>query len=228
MKQTAASSSVDCVAPEDLYALARKAARTAAGRQVFSREECFDIAWEAIAEKFCSSGGLPAGELVQAGMDAIRAEYAELRHHHGIPKGFTSRDGTKRERYVTYWYFHAGVTNSHEDKVVDSIALAQIWPKLTVTQREAIAALARHRDITSAARSLGKSHATFRSQLRQARKLFFALWHEHEKPSRKWMSDRPANPERRQLTISTNLRRRRKQRQARKSSPAPAERKGRG
>lgn len=214
------SSSVGCVAPEELYALARKAARTAAGRFAFAPGERFEIAWEAIAEKFCSSGDLSPDELVQTGMDAIRGEYAELRHHHGIPKGFTSRDFTRRERYITYWYFHAGATRTHEDKIIDAIALKQIWRKLSASQQEAIAALARHGDIASAARSLGKSRTTVKIHVAQGRKRFFALWHEHEKPSRKWMADRPASPERRQLTISTNLRRRRKRLQGKESSPA--------
>jgi hypothetical protein len=43
------------VTPEELNALARKAAMSAAGRLAFPVKERFGIAWEAIAEELCSS-----------------------------------------------------------------------------------------------------------------------------------------------------------------------------
>jgi hypothetical protein len=208
------------VTAEELNALAARAARSAAGRLAFPAEERFEIAWEAIAERFCSSADPSRVELVRAGMDAIRGEYVALRHHHGIPKGFTSRDNTRRERFVTYWHFHAGATQSHETKVIDTVALGQILRTLPAAQRDALVALARHGDITSAARSLGKSRATVKVQLRLGRKRFLALWHEHEKPSRRWMRDGPGNPEGRRprRTMSESLRLRRKRQQAGKAS----------
>jgi hypothetical protein len=45
------------VRPEELNALARKAAMSAAGRLAFPAEERLEIAREAIAEEFCSSAG---------------------------------------------------------------------------------------------------------------------------------------------------------------------------
>jgi hypothetical protein len=71
----------------------------------------------------------------------------------------------------------ARVTPGPEERVVDRVAVAQIWPRLRPLHQQVPAALAAHEDYGRAAAALGKSRKTFTTQVGQARRAFLDLWH---------------------------------------------------
>jgi hypothetical protein len=100
-----------------------------------------------------------------------------------------------------------------EDRVIERIALAQIWPCLRPAHREALLALAAHGDYGLAARALGKPYSTFKADISRARREFLKLWHEGEAPSRPWVRDRRAGPGTDMHSLTYFLRHRRKRAQ---------------
>jgi hypothetical protein len=68
-------------------------------------------------------------------------------------------------RFDTYRHSLAALAQSPEPAIVDSLALAQIWPRTNPTYREMLLALADHGDYESAAESLGKTYRTFVTQI---------------------------------------------------------------
>jgi hypothetical protein len=154
--------------------------------------ERLEVAWSAIAEALYATETAPARrDLFQAGMDAMGRYDADDRHHHGVASsgphaytGFASAAG-----FQAYWCL-AMTSHSHEDGVVDRVALAQIWPRLTEGQRRALLALAAFEDYGEAAQALGIQYQSFCTLVRNGRLRFLALWHEGETPSRIWGRDR--------------------------------------
>jgi len=88
--------------------------------------------------------------------------------------------------FQSYWW---RPTTSVEGKVVDRLAFAQIWPRLSPGMQEAVVAVAIYGDQQLAAQAIGKPWLG--SLLRQARIRFLELWHEGEEPSKKWGYDHP-------------------------------------
>ncbi len=74
-----------------------------------------------------------------------------------------------RVRFRMFWWDQSEPTGSCENHVVDTVAIRQIWPKLTDTNKRLIKALAVHGDYDSAARSLGISRNTFIDKLSSGR-----------------------------------------------------------
>jgi hypothetical protein len=91
-------------------------------------------------------------------------------------------------RFHAYWT----VTNpqSPEPGVVERLAVAQIWPRLTPRQQDALTMLATVGDYREAAVRLGVTPSTFRVLIFQARRRFLQWWHEGETASRPWGVDR--------------------------------------
>lgn len=150
-----------------------------------------DIAWSAIVELLYASDEPPSRQdLIKTGMAAISNWFVSEARTHGVnssQRGRTTEPGVNFERY---WHVSAGPTPSPEERIVERLAVAQIWRELSPHVREVIAALAAHGDYHQAARSLGKTPDQFYSQIAYARKIFFAMWHEGEVPSRSWGRDR--------------------------------------
>ncbi len=171
----------------------------------------FEVAWSAIAEHLYAAEQPPgAGDLIQAGWKAI-AEHADARRQ------FLGRahDGPGPWRgFERYWRHVAAPADGPEDKLIERLALAQIWPCLRPVHREALAALAAHDDYQRAADALGISYATFKSRISTGRREFLALWHEGETPSRPWVRDRRAGPGTDMHTVTYFLRSRRLRRAA--------------
>jgi hypothetical protein len=95
--------------------------------------------------------------------------------------------------FARYWFTFGRNTTGPEERIVERIALAQIWDALPEQHRQLIAALAIHDDYGKAAASLGKVRGTYVSQLANARRAFRELWHEGETPV--WGIDRRRNPD---------------------------------
>lgn len=128
--------------------------------------------------------------------------------------------------YLRYWTSASAPTRSHEDLIIDRLALVQIWVTLTPAQRDTLRALAEYGDRASAARSLDLSEKAYCSALTRARRRFFALWHEHERPSRLWGAGRPGARHQNPMYLLRQRRRKAEQR-ARRDRSRPKARIGR-
>ena len=148
-----------------------------------------ETAWEAIAEHLHLAVKRPEEtELIAIGWKAMKAQhYQDLKVH-----GLGGKDKTLVSRaFLRYWTSASAPTHSHEELLVDRIALAQIWAALTPTHRQVLTALAEHEDRRRAERAVNMDAAAFTRTLGRARRAFFTLWHEGETPSQMWGYDRP-------------------------------------
>jgi hypothetical protein len=94
-------------------------------------------------------------------------------------------------QFARYWWGGSGHRGTDPAPgIVDRLALAAIWPKLTASQREALAALAATDDYRDAAVVLGLARPAFNARVATARHRFLALWHEGETPSRQYRPDK--------------------------------------
>lgn len=149
----------------------------------------FEAAWSGVIEYLVACEEAPSSlDLIQAGEQSLaRMIRDEYRHH-----GYAGRDryagAESGTNYQRYWW--STPTPSPENRVVDRTALRQIWPHLTVRQREALTCLAATEDYKAAAEAMGVTPGTFNVHISKARKAFLALWHEGEEPSSVWGADR--------------------------------------
>jgi hypothetical protein len=157
--------------------------------RIRSFDECYDVARFAIVEHMYEADDRPHWhDLVHIGKRAIcRYLDDEFSVHGQDLKNMNSQ--ISRVRFRMFWWDQSEPTGSCENHVVDTLAMRQIWPKLTYRNKRLIKALAVHGDYDSAARSLGISRNTFIDKLSEARKQFLRLWHEGERPSRIWGRD---------------------------------------
>jgi len=153
-----------------------------------SRDERWELAWSAAAEHWCATRGLASRrDLVAAALDAMTTEAKAGISHHGV----SARHGggaMSAPRFVAYWTVPATPV---EERVDESLTLAQIWPRLTRPEQDAVTAAA-VLSPREAAAALGVPYGTFSRHLAEARARFLRLWHEGERPSRLWAGDRPA------------------------------------
>jgi hypothetical protein len=172
-------------------------------------DDCLGTAWSAMAEHLYTSPTPPhEGELLRVGWRAI----SDWAGHDARSRGQDTHDryaGTTRS-FAQYWRTVAGHATGPEDRVVDRVALWQIWARLGPRHREALAALAVHEDFGRAAEALGKSRGTFKNQVGQARQEFLRLWHDGEQPSRLWGRDRRRSEDSGNRHTVTNAIKRRK------------------
>jgi len=153
--------------------------------QFIGFREKYEIAWSAIAEGLYSCDGPPSDrDLIRIGDKAITRHVEDHGHMWGT---YYYRDGDM-PRFEKYWWSQAAPTPSPEGRIVDVVALGQIWPRLTKNSQRVLMALAVHGE--RAAESLGKPYSTFVTQIYEARRHFLRLWHEGEQPSRVWGHDR--------------------------------------
>ena len=191
----------------DLHRLTKLAVNTARAWLAMDYTDLMEAAWFGICEHLMTAEHWPPRhDLVRAGQAAINALVRDELHTYGFYKRDAYAGAGSMPAFAKFWWNpHA---TSPESRVVERVTLAQIWPALTPRQREAFTALAAHGDYLLAAESLGIEPQTFRSLLGRARREFLALWHEGEKPSRMWGTDRRVY--RRETTDPTILARRAK------------------
>jgi hypothetical protein len=172
-----------------------------------------EVAWSAIAECLCSSDEAPRRfELIAAAQRAIGEHVRTDCITHGVA---SERGYAGMPHFQAYWHLPSCHAQGPEERVVDRVALAQIWVMLSLQHRQVLLALAAYEDHGRAARSLGLKQSTYRNRMSEARRAFYVLWHEGERPSRIWARDyrggRGVNPESR----GTGLIQRRKREQRR-------------
>jgi len=171
----------------DLERFTRMAISRVRGVFALDPDERYEVAWSAIVERLYTAPDEhppTPWDLVFAGQDTLSRHVEVDMREHGLDK----TNGGVRRRYAAYWL--GPRTFRMEPKVVDGIALWQIWPTLTDKQRQALLALAATGDHVKAAALAGMTMANFRSQLSFARQRFLSWWHEGETPSRVWRPGR--------------------------------------
>jgi hypothetical protein len=149
-----------------------------------------DIAWSAIAENLCTAEKAPTRvELIQVGWKAIYKTVRDGYRQRGGRDGDVSLDGAPTApRFAQYW--QPGQNLSLEDRVVERVAVAQIFAVLSDTDRDALAALALADDYAKAAELLGIKYGAAVGRISTARKHVRALWHEYETPRPVTRTDR--------------------------------------
>jgi hypothetical protein len=192
---------------DHLTRLAHYAARHKLWEYTTNLTTRYELAFSAMAEQLYSSDEPPAPpELIHTGWRAIRQHHDSRRQFLGLVEA--GPDGPSRG-FERYWRHVTAPAESPEDRLIERLALAQIWPHLRPIHREGLAALAAHGDYDRAAESLGLTYRAFTSRISGARREFLALWHDGEKPSRIWVRDRRAGPGTDQHTVTYFLRARR-------------------
>lgn len=173
----------------DIDRLARTAATRAYGGRILDPSDRYHAAWSAIVELLCTATEPPSGrDAAVAGMNAVNQAGRDRRHTWGLGStwGGSEGDAPRFQRYWDCYWDFGRVTPSPEDRIVDRLARRQIWPRLSLTHRQVLWALAVHGDCRSAAASLGKSERAYACALHRARAEFYRLWHEHETPPGMW------------------------------------------
>lgn len=169
----------------DLDRLARagvRGARSGPGRA----DDWYRAAWDAIVDALVDAGTHPSeGLLVHAARYAVERAWGVERHHHGI-----ASIGGPAPKFAVYWLGLSGPAPSPEERVVERVALGQIWAQLTDLDREALTVLAATNSMRASAALLDLRYHTYGERVRAARARALALWHEGETPSRIWRRDR--------------------------------------
>lgn len=170
----------------DLDRLTRTAVTRRHHAAPWDLDEQFAVARYAITETLYTATAAPTpADLIRTARDACAHAARQDKHHHGVDSHHN--DGRDMAAYHRYWWYRT--TPSPEDAVVDRLALAQIWPTLTPSHRQALAALTATGDYQAAADLLGVSYRLLSMRLSQGRAAFRELWHEGECPSRHWGRD---------------------------------------
>jgi hypothetical protein len=170
-------------------------ATVAVVRDVFHQSlpfaERLETAWSAIVEHLYTVDEPPrSGELIRAAWNALRAQVEDEWRTHGIGRAALIDGESSMVNFWRYWWPQTRTTPSPEDRVVDRLALAQIWPQLRPGHQRVLLALAAHDDYGRAAEALDKTRGSFTTHISQARMEFYGWWHQAEKPSGMWGQDR--------------------------------------
>lgn len=151
------------------------------------RQTRFEYAWSAVTDLLFAAEVAPTRQdLFLAAWSAIRDEARKDRSFRGERPGFAAGSMPAFERF---WATATNPTPNPENRIVERIALTQIWPELRLRFRQVLLALAAWEDYKRAAAALDMPYSTFCSEVSRARRAFRALWHQGETPSRPWGRD---------------------------------------
>ncbi|MEV4440434.1 hypothetical protein AB0K09_15695 [Streptomyces sp. NPDC049577] len=119
-------------------------------------------------------------DLINLGRSAANRHVAAEMKYRGYDLRQPALGQGSMARFQRYWQ-----TTGHtpwDERLVEHLALAQVWPRLPLAQQQALTALAITDDHQAAADSLRLPLPTYAARLRKARRSVLALWHEHETP----------------------------------------------
>ena len=143
----------------------------------------------AITETVLTADERPTpSDLIACGRTAGDRHVRAQMHSHGYDQRNTPAGTGALPGFQRYWQ-QSGHT-PWDERLVESMALTQIWPRLTPGQQQAVMALALTGDHQEAALSLGLGLEAYFGRLKAARRRVAALWHEHETPPRRRRHDR--------------------------------------
>ncbi|MEU8682915.1 hypothetical protein [Streptomyces sp. NPDC048611] len=143
----------------------------------------------AITEQILTADEPPtSGDLIACGRQATNRYVRTEMHHHGYDQRDVAAGPGALPGFQRYWQ-QSGRT-PWDERLVELLTLAQIWPRLTLAQQQAVMALALAGDHQEAAESMGLTLVAFSGRLKTARNRVFQLWHEHETPPRRRRRDK--------------------------------------
>lgn len=138
-----------------------------------------------IVEHLCLAADPPdRNTLLRVGFDASDRHVNQEMRHLGYAWNERGRSTGAADGFTRYWT--PAHTPSPEHRVIDRVALSQIWPRLTRREQQAFNALAATGSYDLAAQTLGISTASLRVRICHARRHFLTLWHHGETPSTPW------------------------------------------
>lgn len=197
----------------DLDRLTRTAIRRRAAYSACDTDERYAVAWHAAVEHLLTTDTPPTlrdlTNIAWRAADTDTRRTGEYRGH-GRARGDGSRSDGATVRFWAYWDTATRTTPSPETGIVDRLACAQIWPRLTPSQQQALETLAAVGDYQQAAAALGLSYQTFCRRLSTGRARFLALWVEGETPTGRWRDRRVQAEDGKRQSMSSTLRRRRR------------------
>lgn len=180
------------VTANDLARFARVALSKHIPSRGFGWDDRYEAALFGAVERLYASQDPPEPrELLFGAMDALDRMTRDDRK----TRGFANRDsyaGPYSAPAFTKYWINPGPP-SPEAEVINHVALAQIMSRLSPHQRRALEALATYEDYGRAAKAMGVPYDNFTTYVTQARKTFFTLWHEGEKPAGMWRRDKRTN-----------------------------------
>lgn len=188
----AASSDVALPYGHTAASVDRLARQAAAGgvAEWLDRGDAYEVAWFVIVERLYIATSRPSpGQLVTRARTALLAEFRDQRAEHGTAVRTGRQAASANTGFRNYWSWFARSTPSPEGRIVERLALEQIWPRLTWRDQETLTALTVLGEHQAAAVSLGLKRSTYGQRMTTARRRFLALWHEGEAPSGQWRRD---------------------------------------
>lgn len=197
----------------DIHQLTRTAIHRRSAYSACDADERYAAGWHAAVELLLTTEEPPTRhDIIRAAWDAADHETRRTAEHRGA--GRTRGDGSRSDgttvKFWAYWDSNTRTTPSHETGIIDRIALGQIWPRLTESQRQALTALATLGNYQAAADTLGLDYYAFCRRISTARARYLALWLEGETPRRGWRDRRRTTPENQLHSISAHIRKRRR------------------
>jgi hypothetical protein len=167
----------------DIDDVARLVVRVDRYRKDMDTTERYLEARFAIIEFLATSSSRPTHQaLVDAGRRGSDVHVRSEMHTHGWDRRRLDLGSGALPGFQRFWQDSGRMPL--EDRVVERVALRQVWPTLTLAQQQAVMALALTDDHAAAAQQLGVGLQTYAARLRNARIRFHALWHEGETPRR--------------------------------------------
>jgi hypothetical protein len=174
----------------DLHRLATVAAHIPAASWLDGRD-AYDAAWHGLVEALLRATEPPVrGYLLNEGRQAVSRLVKDECHHHGVPVDRPWAGPAAMPMFARYWWSGSRRGPDPAPEIVDRLALADIWPKLSACQQEALAALAATDDYHDAAAMLGIERSAFNARVATARRVFLRWWHQHETPSGQYRPDK--------------------------------------
>lgn len=197
----------------DLDRITKIAIRRRSAYTACDIDERYAVAWHAAVEHLLTADTAPTvRDLTNVAWQAADYETRRTGEHQGY--GRTRGDGSRSDgatvKFWAYWESHARITPSPETGIVDRLACAQIWPRLTPAQQQALETLAAVGDYQAAADALGLKYHTFCRRISTGRARFLELWLEGETPAARWRDRRRKTPETQLHSISAHIRKRRR------------------
>lgn len=153
----------------------------------------YQAAWDGIVEALlCAERPPTQRDLVHDAREAIRSAVRDTYRLYGYA-ALTGYSGAESAaNFVRYWHTVTAGQAPHEERVVEQLAVAQIWPTLSARQQQALTYLAAcDGDYAGAAQAMGVTSGTLAAHVSGGRARILRLWHQGEHPSRPWFEARP-------------------------------------
>lgn len=163
---------------DDARRRALMAANSRYAARTLPHHERVDAAWYGIVEHLYAATQCPSPTgLCDVGVKAVNDASRRADHHAGVDRV----NRRPMPKFVLFWA--PRTVHSHEDAVVERLALRQVLALVSAEQRDALVALAVFGDRDAAATALGLGQGGLDSRLRRARQVIYAAWFEGQTPA---------------------------------------------